>query len=155
MRRSILGRGIMGRRIMGRGGLGRHADRRSFFPWERRGGLFRRVGLYRLRPLLGVAVAATLLVLVVVREREAAGVRRTRSILLDVREALDAYRADRQGQCPDNFGALSDYGTFQGVPRDAWGQPLTLICPGSEPGEAYVLMSAGPDGIAGGLDRIE
>jgi general secretion pathway protein G len=150
-----MGRSSMGRRIMGRGGLRHHGERRSFFPWERRGGLFRRLGLYRLRPLLGVAVASGLLVLVVVREREAAGVRRTRSILLDVREAVDAYRADRQGQCPENFAALSDYSSFHGVPRDAWGQPLTLICPGSEPGQAYVLMSAGPDGIAGGLDRIE
>lgn len=145
----------MARSIMGRAGLGRHAERRSFFPWEHRGGLFRRLGLYRLRPLLGVAVAAALLVLVLVREREAAGVRRTRSILLDVRQAIDAYRAERQGQCPENFAALSDYASFHGVPRDAWGQPLTLICPGSEPGQGYVLMSAGPDGIAGGLDRIE
>ena len=133
----------------------RSSERRSFFPWERRGGLFRRLGLYRLRPLLGVGVCAVLLVLVVVREREAAGVRRTRSILLDVRQSVDAYLADHQGQCPENLRALSDYATFRGVPRDAWGQPLTLICPGSEPGEPYVLMSAGPDGIAGGLDRIE
>jgi hypothetical protein len=133
----------------------RSSERRSFFPWERRGGLLRRLGLYRLRPLLGVGVCALLLVLVLLREREAAGVRRTCSILLDVRQSVDAYLADHQGQCPENFGALSDYATFPGVPRDAWGQPLTLICPGSQPGEAYVLMSAGPDGIAGGLDRIE
>jgi general secretion pathway protein G len=133
----------------------RNSERRSFFPWERRGGLFRRLGLYRLRPLLGVALVAALLGWVVVRERDAAGVRRTRSILTDVREAIDAYLADHSGQCPENFAALSDYAAFHGVPRDAWGQPLTLICPGSDPGEAYVLMSAGPDGIAGGLDRIE
>ena len=135
--------------------VGRRAERRSFFPWERRGGLFRRLGLYRLRPLLGVASVGALLVLVLLREREAAGVRRTRSILLDVREAVDAYLADHPGQCPENFAALADYAAFHGTPRDAWGQPLTLICPGSEPGEAYVLMSAGPDGIAGGLDRVE
>jgi general secretion pathway protein G len=133
----------------------RSSERRSFFPWERRGGLFRRLGLYRLRPLLGVALAAALLAWVVVRERDAAGVRRTRSILIDLREAVDAYLADHQGKCPDNFAALTDYAAFQGVPRDAWGQPLTLICPASDPAEAYVLMSAGPDGIAGGLDRIE
>lgn len=133
----------------------RSSERRSFFPWERRGGLFRRLGLYRLRPLLAVALAAALLIFMVVRERDAAGVRRTRSILLDVREALDAYLADHQGRCPESFAALGDYGPFHGPPRDAWGNPLTLICPGSAPGEAYVLMSAGPDGIAGGLDRIE
>lgn len=135
--------------------VARKTERRSFFPWEHRGGLFRRLGLYRLRPLLAVASAIAFLVLVVVRERDAAGVRRTRSILLDVREALDAYLADHQGQCPESFAALSDYSNVHGVPRDAWGRPLTLICPGSEPGEAYTLMSAGPDGIAGGVDRIE
>ena len=87
--------------------VARKTERRSFFPWEQRGGLFRRLGLYRLRPLLAVAGAIALLVLVVVRERDAAGVRRTRSILLDVREALDAYLADHQGQCPESFAALS------------------------------------------------
>lgn len=133
----------------------RSTERRSFFPWERRGGLFRRLGLYRLRPLLAVGLAAGLLISMVVRERDAAGVRRTRSILLDVRGAVDAYLADHQGRCPENFGALAEYGPVHGPPRDAWGNPLTLICPGFEPGEAYVLMSAGPDGIAGGLDRIE
>ena len=56
---------------------------------------------------------------------------------------------------PDSFAALADYGAFRGTPKDAWGHPLTLICPGAEPGEAYRLISAGPDGIAGGLDRIE
>jgi hypothetical protein len=75
--------------------------------------------------------------------------------LLDVRGAVDAYLADHQGRCPESFAALAEYGPVHGPPRDAWGNPLTLICPGSEPGEAYVLMSAGPDGIAGGLDRIE
>lgn len=131
------------------------SEQRSFFPWERRGGLFRRLGLYRLRPLLGVGLAICLLVVVVVRERRAAGLRHTRAILLDVRQAVDAYLADHKGKCPEDFSALSDYATFKGTPRDAWGQPLTLICPGADPGEAYVLMSAGPDGIAGGLDRIE
>lgn len=131
------------------------SERRSFFPWERRGGLFRRLGLYRLRPLLLLSCLLGLLVLVVVREREAAGIRLTRALLLDVRQAVDAYLADHKGECPESFAALTDYGTFKATPQDAWGQPLTLICPGSEPGEAYRLISAGPDGVAGGLDRIE
>jgi general secretion pathway protein G len=96
------------------------SEKRSFFPWERRGGLIRRLGLYRLGPLLAACCLIGLLVLIVLRERRQAGIRRTRAVLLD-----------------------------------AWGQPLTLLCPGTEPGEAYRLISAGPDGIAGGLDRIE
>lgn len=133
----------------------RGSEKRSFFPWERRGGLFRRLGLYRLGPLVIAFGLIGLLVLVVVRERRQAGVRRTRALLLDVRQAVDAYLADHKGQCPDSFAALADYGAFRGTPKDAWGHPLTLICPGAEPGEAYRLISAGPDGIAGGLDRIE
>lgn len=133
----------------------RGSERRSFFPWEKRGGLFRRLGLYRLGPLLGAAGFCALLVLIAVRERRQAGIRRTRAVLMDVRQAVDAYLADHGGRCPETFAALADYGTFEGTPRDAWGRPLTLICPGADPGEAYRLVSAGPDGIAGGLDRIE
>jgi general secretion pathway protein G len=131
------------------------SEKRSFFPWERRGGLFRRLGLYRLRPLLAVVGVVGLLVMILLRERQDSGIRRTRALLLDVRQAVDAYLADHKGQCPESFAALSDYGSFKATPRDAWGQPLTLICPGAEPGEAYRLVSAGPDGLAGGLDRIE
>jgi general secretion pathway protein G len=133
----------------------RNSEQRSFFPWERRGGLFRRLGLYRLGPLALAIGLCLLLVLIVVRERRHAGIRRTRAVLLNVRHAVDAYLADHKGQCPESFAALANYGTFKGAPRDAWGHPLTLICPGSDPGEAYRLVSAGPDGIAGGLDRIE
>jgi general secretion pathway protein G len=133
----------------------RKSESRSFFPWERRGGFFRRLGLDRLRPLLGAGLVFGLFGLVLVRERTQAGVRRTRAVLLDVRQAVDAYLADHGGQCPGDFAALAAYAPVKGIPRDAWGQPLTLICPSSEPGEPYQLMSAGPDGIAGGLDRIE
>jgi type II secretory pathway pseudopilin PulG len=131
------------------------SETRSFFPWERRGGLIRRLGLYRLGPLLVALGLLGLLALIAVREREQSGIRRTRAVLLDVRQALDAFLADHQGQCPESFAALADYGPFKGTPRDAWGQPLTLICPGTAPGERYRLLSAGPDGVAGGLDRIE
>jgi hypothetical protein len=131
------------------------SEKRSFFPWERRGGLIRRLGLYRLGPLLGACCLMALLGLIVIRERRQAGIRRTRAVLLDVRQAVDAYLADHQGRCPPSFAALADYGPFKGTPIDAWGQPLTLICPGSEPEEPYRLISAGPDGVAGGLDRIE
>ena len=132
----------------------KRAEKRSLFPWERRGGLLRRLGLYRLRPLIGLGLLLALVVLVAVRERRHSGIRRTRALLLDVREAVDAYRADHKGQCPESFAGLSDYGPIEGTPLDAWGQPLTLIC-SARPGEPYRLISAGPDGLPGGLDRIE
>lgn len=133
----------------------RRAEQRLFFPWERRGGVVRRLGLDRLRPLLLVAGAVLLLGVMAVREREAVGVRRTRVILLDVRHAVDAYMADHDGRCPASFADLAEYGTFAVPPLDAWGRPLTLICPAENEAGGYRLVSAGPDGVPGGLDRIE
>jgi general secretion pathway protein G len=46
-------------------------------------------------------------------------------------------------------------GAFDSTPSDAWGRPLRLICPSGRPGYEYELMSDGPDGEPGGLDRIE
>jgi hypothetical protein len=110
--------------------------------------------LYRLRPLLSLGALVALLTLVAVRERRQSGIRRTRALLLDVRAAVDAYRADHKGRCPESFEELADYGRVASSPVDAWGRPLTLICEAGA-GEPYRLVSAGPDGIVGGLDRIE
>jgi general secretion pathway protein G len=132
----------------------RRSEQRLFFPWERRGGLVRRFGLDRLRPVLLVLGVCLLIGVIAMRERRDTGVRRTRVILLDMRQAVDLYMADHDGQCPDSFASLADYGSFQGAPLDAWGRPLTLVCPGTEGGR-YRLVSAGPDGVPGGLDRIE
>ena len=38
---------------------------------------------------------------------------------------------------------------------DAWGRPLRLLCPGFANPRGYDLMSDGPDGVLGGLDRVE
>ncbi len=133
----------------------RSSASRSFFPWERRGGFLRRAGLHRLRPLLATLVAVGFVVVIAARERQQSGIRRTRALLLDVRRAVDGYLADHDGQCPPNFELLADYGNFRGVPLDAWGNPLTLICPGTRPGQRYRLVSAGPDGLPEGRDRIE
>lgn len=130
------------------------SQQKSFFPWERRGGVLRGLGLYRLGRLLGLGLVAAFLVVVALRERTQSGVRQTRALLGDVREAIDGYRSDHRGQCPESFEQLADYGPVRGTPRDAWGQPLTLICSGRA-GDPYRLMSAGPDGLPGGLDRIE
>lgn len=133
----------------------RRSEQQLFFPWERRGGLVRRLGLDRLRPVLVVVGVLTLVTLIAARERRDTGIRRTRVILLDLRQAVDLYMADHNGQCPQSFAALSDYAAFQGTPVDAWGRPLTLLCPPGSEGPRYRLISAGPDGLPGGLDRIE
>jgi general secretion pathway protein G len=131
------------------------AEQRIFFPWEGRGGLVRRLRVGRVRPVLLVVVALGFLLVVGMRERNRAGIRQTRATLLSVREALDAYMADHDGSCPPGLEAVAESGNLKEVPRDAWGRPLRLVCPGKREGSPYELMSDGPDGKPGGLDRIE
>jgi general secretion pathway protein G len=133
----------------------RTTERRIFFPWEGRRGLLRWLKLGQVRPFLWGALVLGLLVLVAVRERRAAGIRQTRSTLDNTRPALDAYLADHDGGCPPSLEAVVEYRNTGQVPRDAWGKPLRLVCPSARDGFAYELMSDGPDGRPGGLDRIE
>ena len=133
----------------------RRVEERIFFPWESRGGIRRWLGLSRVRSfLVGVGVVG-FIALIGVRERRRAGIRQTRATLLDVRKAVDAYMADHDGGCPPSLSAVAQYGKFSTPPRDAWGRPLRLICPARTPDLQYELMSDGPDGKPGGLDRIE
>jgi len=133
----------------------RAADRRIFFPWEGRRGLLRALRLQRVRPFLWGALAVGFLLLVGMRERRASGLRQTRAALAQTRQAVDAYLADHDGGCPADLGELTRYGTGEKLPRDAWGKPLRLVCPARAEGASYELMSDGPDGEPGGLDRIE
>lgn len=133
----------------------RRPEQRIFFPWERRGGLLRRLGFHRMRPVLLAALVVGVVVLIGMRERRRAGIRQTRATLLAVRRAVDRYLADHGGECPKSLDALSDYGSFRGVPRDAWGRPFKLVCPARRQGARYELFSDGPDGERGGLDRID
>jgi general secretion pathway protein G len=134
----------------------RENDRRILFPWEGRGGLGRFIELGRVRPIaLGLALL-TALVTIVVRERREAGIRRTRATLLGVRSAIEAYMSDHEGHCPPSLAELAErYARFKETPTDAWGRPLRLICPADQLGKSYVLESGGPDGVPGGLDRIQ
>lgn len=135
--------------------LGRSSEQRIFFPWERRAGLRRRVGLGRARPVLVVLLLLGFLVWIGLRERRRAGVRQTRAKLMYVRQAVDAYRADHDGGCPPALSDVAPYGKFTEPPTDAWGRPFRLICPARREHRSYELMSDGPDGKPGGLDRIE
>ena len=126
-----------------------------YLPWERRGGITRRLGLARARPFaIGMAILA-LLVLFGVRERQRTGERATRAALLVVRRAVDSYRADHDGKCPKQLEELESSGYLGDLPDDAWGRPLRFSCPSRKEGVAYDLSSDGPDGEPGGLDRIQ
>lgn len=130
--------------------LRRSNDRRIFFPWESRGGFRRWLGLGRARPFVVALVLIGFVVLVGVRERRWSGIRQTRATLLDVRRGIDAWMADHDGGCPPGLRAVAER-----TPTDAWGRPLRFVCPAHREGAEYELMSDGPDGEPGGLDRIE
>jgi general secretion pathway protein G len=131
-------------------------QKRIVFPWEGRGGGLRRfLRLGRLKPFLLVMLVLGGIVAIGVRERRAAGVRQTRATLIGVRRSVDAYIADHDGGCPPTLATVADLVRADGLPRDAWGRPLRLVCPGRFEGAPFELMSDGPDGEPGGLDRIE
>ncbi len=137
----------------------RPRERTVFLPWERQGTLFGQLGMSRFRPFAGVLVVLLLCLWMASRERDRAGVRSTRATLLVARRAIDTYRADAGGQCPNAKGGgweeIVTRGYLTGPPRDAWGHVLTLTCPSRHPNKSYDVSSDGPDGEPGGLDRVE
>jgi general secretion pathway protein G len=133
----------------------RSAESRIFFPWEQRGSLVRRLGLRRVRPVVVAALFAAGIVVIAVRERRDAGVRKTRATIAAVTSALNQYLADNGQRCPQQFSDLRRYWSGPELPVDAWGRPLRLICPSPRGDLPFLLSSDGPDKLAGGLDRIE
>jgi general secretion pathway protein G len=115
----------------------------------------RRLGLDRVRPFLAVFLAVGFAVLIGVRERQQSGIRRTRTVLLNTRVAIDAYMAENEGKCPPSLADLKGNGSFKSDGRDAWGHPLSFVCPAPSGDLRYLLSSDGADGLPAGLDRIE
>jgi general secretion pathway protein G len=126
-----------------------------FFPWERRRGLFGVVGRARVRLVAGVVVAIASLLWLRSREERAAGVRATRATITSATIAVSQYRADHGGTCPKDLGELVAGGYAHDVPVDAWGRPMRLRCPGRRDPVGFEISSDGPDGVPGGLDRVE
>lgn len=133
----------------------RPRERHIYFPWERRGGFIRRIRVDQARPFFLLAALVMVVILVALRERRDAGIRRTRNTILSTRSSIDSFLADRDGGCPPrDFSGLTAPGGKEGPPTDAWGRPLRIECPGRDRAR-YDLYSDGPDGVPGGLDRIE
>lgn len=134
------------------------ADRREprvFFPWEKRRGLASFFARGRAKQVLvGVTCLAAFLVLRA-RENRAADVRATRAEITTTMRAMDAWRADHERVCPGSLGDLVSAGYLRDVPRDAWGRPLRVTCPGRRDPAAFDVSSDGPDGEPFGIDRVE
>lgn len=128
---------------------------RVFFPWEERRGLARWLGGTRVRATLAAAFALTVLLAIRLSESHAQSLRSTRAELLLVHQAMTKFRADHPGVCPKHLGELVTAGYLRRPPVDGWNRPLRLRCPARQGPSSYALSSDGPDGIAGGLDRVE
>ncbi|MEO8801085.1 MAG: type II secretion system protein GspG [Polyangiaceae bacterium] len=126
-----------------------------FFPWERRRGLFGMASRARVRLVVGIALALAFVIWIRGREERAAGVRATRANITTATNAIASYRADHGGKCPPTLDELVHGGYARDVPTDAWGHALRLTCPGRRDPAGFDLESDGPDGVSGGLDRVD
>jgi general secretion pathway protein G len=133
----------------------RRTEPRVFFPWERKRGILGALARARVRQVLLVVAVVVAIVLLRHREEHAAAVRATRATITSATLWVDAYRADHGGACPKSFGELVASGYAPEIPVDAWGRPLRLLCPGRKDGLGFDLSSDGPDGLPGGLDRVQ
>lgn len=136
--------------------MARRTDKKSvLLPWDRRAGILGAVSRTRLRVFLGIAAVVAFAVWVRAREEHKASVRATRASITTLGKGLYAYRAAHPGGCPKNLDVLVNEGFLRDVPVDAWGRPLRVTCPGRKDPKGFDVSSDGPDGIAGGLDRVE
>lgn len=133
----------------------RNESRRVFFPWEKRRGALGLLGRARTRLIIGAGLVFFLIALVRHREEKLASIRATRANIDLADWSVSSYRADHGGACPRELGELVAGGYLRDPPIDAWGRPLRLACPGLREPRGFDVYSDGPDGLPGGLDRVE
>jgi general secretion pathway protein G len=126
-----------------------------FFPWERRRGFRSLFMRSRARQVLAVVGSVAAFAVLARVEHRAAEERATRAEINDTIAAVDKWRADHESGCPASPLDLVVAGYLQETPRDAWGKPLRLLCPGRRDPAGFDVSSDGPDGEPGGLDRVE
>jgi general secretion pathway protein G len=113
------------------------------------------LGRTRARQALLAVLALGVLVLLGRRGRRESDVRATRATITLAMQAVAAWRADHDRGCPSSLAELVSAGYLHQVPRDAWGRPLRVVCPGRKDPRGFDVSSDGPDGEPGGPDRVE
>jgi type II secretory pathway pseudopilin PulG len=128
-------------------------------PWERRGGRWRGIVKdTRWQALVGIALLVVLTIGFTRYARYRVRVRDTQVAIAQVKQAIDRFRAD-VGRCPRSdtellHPPLSQKHYLDSIPRDGWGRPLSIDCPGYFEEEAEVI-SAGPSGSLLKDDNIQ
>jgi len=132
---------------------------RVSLPWERRGGRWRTaLRNTRWQALLGFVVLIVLTIGFARYARHRIRVRDTQVAIAQVKQAIDRFRAD-VGRCPRSntellHPPLSQKHYLDSMPKDGWGRPLSIRCPGHFEEEADVI-SAGPSGSLLKDDNIQ
>jgi type II secretory pathway pseudopilin PulG len=132
---------------------------RISLPWERRAGRWRSVlNNTRWQALLGLVVLVVLTIGFTRYARHRVQVRDTEVAIAQVKQAIDRFRAD-VGRCPNSdtellHPPLSQKHYLDSIPKDGWGRPLSIRCPGYFEEEADVI-SAGPSGSLAKDDNIQ
>ena len=140
---------------MGRTMAAKRDEPRVFFPWEKRRGVRSLFMRARARQVLLVVGGLAAFWGLRSHERHASRVRETRATITMAVNAIAAWRADHDRSCPTSLSDLVSGGYASEVPRDAWGRPLRVTCPGRKDPRGFDVTSDGPDGEPGGLDRVE
>ena len=128
----------------------RRQRERVSLPWERRGGRWRRtLNNTRWQALLGLVLLVVFTIGFTRYARNRVRVRDTRVAIAQVKQAIDRFRAD-VGRCPSSntellHPPLSQKHYLDSMPKDGWGRPLSIQCPGHFEDDADVI-SAGPSG---------
>jgi general secretion pathway protein G len=133
----------------------RRPESRVFFPWERKRGTLGLLGRTRVRIVAVVLIGLAVIILLRRREERLASIRATRATITVAGRAIASFRADHVGACPRELAELVTGGYANDAPIDAWGRPLRMTCPGRHDPQGFDLSSDGPDGVPGGLDRVE
>jgi type II secretory pathway pseudopilin PulG len=112
----------------------------------------------RWQALLGLLMLVLLAVGFARYARHRIRLRDTQVAIGQVKQAIDRFRAD-VGRCPSSDAELvrpplSQKHYLDSMPKDGWGQPLTIRCPGYF-GEDAEVISAGPSGSLLKDDNIQ
>jgi len=137
----------------------RRQGERVSLPWERRAGRWRGVlRNTRWQALLGLLMLVLLALGFARYARHRIRLRDTQVAIGQVKQAIDRFRAD-VGRCPSSDAELlhpplSQKHYLDSMPKDGWGQPLAIRCPGYF-GEDAEVISAGPSGSLLRDDNIQ
>ena len=112
----------------------------------------------RWQAVLGMVLVGVVAVAFTKYTRHRVQVRDTRVAIAQVKQAIDRFRTD-VGRCPNSdtellHPPLSQKRYLDAMPKDAWGRPLSIRCPGHFDDVAEVI-SAGPSGSLVKDDNIQ